>query len=78
MLGFGGPGLKIRVLKEHSFLAPVLEGEGRIYRGPNILAYGQFEILGESKTPKTTPPYLYMAFLQPGLYSLQHGLDSLL
>jgi hypothetical protein len=30
ILGFGGPGLKIRVLKEHSCPAPVLEGEGRI------------------------------------------------
>ena len=30
-LGFGGPGLKISVLKEHSYPAPVLEleGEGR-------------------------------------------------
>ena len=30
ILGFGGPGLKIRVLKEHSFPAPVLGGEGRV------------------------------------------------
>jgi hypothetical protein len=28
MLGFGGPGLKIHVLKEHSSPAPVLEGGG--------------------------------------------------
>jgi hypothetical protein len=28
-LGFGGPGLKIHVLKEHSCPAPVLEGGGR-------------------------------------------------
>jgi hypothetical protein len=31
ILGFGGPGLKIRVLKERSCPAPVLEGEGRVY-----------------------------------------------
>jgi hypothetical protein len=31
LLGFGGPGLKIHVLKEHSCPAPVLEGVGRIY-----------------------------------------------
>jgi hypothetical protein len=32
MLGFGGPGLKINVIKpkENSCPAPVLEGEGRI------------------------------------------------
>jgi hypothetical protein len=30
-LGLGGPGLKIRVLKEHSCPAPVLEGGGLIY-----------------------------------------------
>jgi hypothetical protein len=30
-LGFGGPGLKIHVLNENSYTAPVLEGEGRIY-----------------------------------------------
>ena len=30
-LGFGGPGLKIRVLKGHSCPAPVLEGGGLIY-----------------------------------------------
>jgi hypothetical protein len=34
ILGFGGPGLKNKnhVLKEHSSPAPVLEGEGRIYK----------------------------------------------
>ena len=30
ILGFGGPGLKTHVLKEHSCPAPVLEGKGRI------------------------------------------------
>jgi hypothetical protein len=30
-LGFGGPGLKIHVLKEHSYPASVLEGEGGVY-----------------------------------------------
>jgi hypothetical protein len=53
-LGFGGPGLKIHVLKEHSCPAPVLEGEGRIY-STIFLTYGHFEILGKfPKTPKTT------------------------
>jgi hypothetical protein len=41
-------GLKIRVLKENSCPAPVLEGE-------YFLARGRFEILGKyPKTPKTT------------------------
>jgi hypothetical protein len=31
ILGFGGPGLEIHVLKENNCPAPVLEGEGRIY-----------------------------------------------
>ena len=31
ILGFGGPGLKIHVLKENSYPAPVLEVEGRTY-----------------------------------------------
>jgi hypothetical protein len=30
-LGFGAPGLKIHVLKEHSCPASVLKGEGRVY-----------------------------------------------
>jgi hypothetical protein len=30
-LGFGGPGLKIHVLKEHSCLASALEAEGGVY-----------------------------------------------
>ena len=30
-LGFGGPELKIHVLKEHSFPASVLEEEGGVY-----------------------------------------------
>jgi hypothetical protein len=29
--GFGGPGLKVHVLKEHSYPGPVLGGEGRVY-----------------------------------------------
>jgi hypothetical protein len=44
ILGFGGPGLKIHVLKGHSHPAPVVEGEGRIYNV--FLAHGHFEILG--------------------------------
>jgi hypothetical protein len=51
-LGFGGLGLQIHVLKEHSCPASVLEGEGGVY---NIFAHGRFEILGKCpKTPKAT------------------------
>jgi hypothetical protein len=39
------------VLKEHSFPAPFLEGEGRIY---NILAYGHFEIKILGGIPENT------------------------
>ena len=41
-LGFGGPGLKIHVLKEHSPPAPVLEGEGRIYNIFGVRAFLNF------------------------------------
>ena len=51
ILGFGGPGLKIQVLKENNCPAPVLEGEGRIY---SIFGVRAFEILGgmPEKDPK--------------------------
>ena len=39
ILGFGGPGLKIHVPKEHSCPAPVLEGEGRIYNIFGVRAF---------------------------------------
>jgi hypothetical protein len=39
MLGFGGPGLNIHVLKGHSHPVPVLEGEGRIYNIFGVRAF---------------------------------------
>ena len=39
ILGFGGPGLKIHVLKGHSCPAPVLEGEGRVYNTFGVRAF---------------------------------------
>jgi hypothetical protein len=44
ILDLGGPGQKIRVLKEHSCPATVLEGEGRA--SIIFLACGRFEIEG--------------------------------
>jgi hypothetical protein len=39
ILGFGGLGLKIHMLKEHSSPAPALEGEGRIYNIFGVRAF---------------------------------------
>jgi hypothetical protein len=39
ILGFGGPGLKIHVLKGYSCPAPVLEGEGRVYNIFGVRAF---------------------------------------
>jgi hypothetical protein len=42
ILDFGSPGLKTHVLKEHSFPAPVLEGEGHIYNIFGVRAFLNF------------------------------------
>jgi hypothetical protein len=52
ILGFGGPGLKIHVLKK--IVAPPLSSKEKAV-SIIFLAYGDFEILGKCpKTPKTT------------------------
>jgi hypothetical protein len=54
ILGFGGPGLKIHVLKEYNTVAPPLSSKEKAV-SIIFLAYGRFEILGKCpKTPKTT------------------------
>jgi hypothetical protein len=55
-LGFEVPGLKIRVFKENSFPAPVLEGEGRVYMVLffGVLAYNGFL----AREPREPPSFV--------------------
>ena len=54
ILGFGGPGLKTHVLKEHSSPAPALEGEGRVI--PTWLGWAYLAKKMQSPQPRPSQP----------------------
>jgi hypothetical protein len=59
-LGFGGPGLKIHVLKEHTVVTPLLSSKEKA--APMIfLARGYFDILGEM--PENTQNGVFLGAL---------------